>query len=305
MRPAAAVLLAGLLLGQSTLQYVRTRSADGAHCQRWPVSAGTRGRVTYVQSTAGDATLGAGAFDAVSRSAQTWQTQLQACGNLDLAEGARSASRSVGYLSGGPNENLVLFRTQLCSAVVPSADPCHAAGTCGNVYDCWDNPSSYIALTTTTFIDSGAREAELLDADVEVNAALFSFTLVDSPPCSGGITTNCVRYDVQNAMTHEFGHFLGLAHAPDLGSTMYASEPLGETSKRVLDSGSKQFVCDVYPQGRASLDCTASSGGSGGSAGCSSTGSPGALIPGLALLLAAFAGRRVRAARARERSEAK
>ena len=97
-------------------------------------------------------------------------------------------------------------------------------------------------------------------------------------------------------MTHEFGHFLGLAHSPDPGSTMYANEPLGETSKRVLDSGSKQFVCDVYPQGRASMDCSASSGGGGSSSsGCSSAGTAGGLMPALALLLAVLAAHRQRA----------
>jgi len=286
---AAAVLLSGLLLGQSTLQYVRTKTDDSAHCFRWPVNAGTRGRVSFVQSTAGDPTLGQGAFDAVSHSAQTWQTQLAACGNLDLAEGARSASRSVGYVQGGSNENVVLYRTRLCSSVVPSGDPCLAANTCGNVYDCWEHGNSVVALTTSSYIQSTGG---LVDADIELNAATAFPTVVDSPPCSpGALSTACVANDVQNAVTHELGHFLGLDHAPDPSSTMYANEPLGETSKRVLDSGSKQFVCDVYPQGRASIDCSASSGG-----GCSSTDASGALVPGLALVLAALARRRRSAA---------
>ncbi|MGZ6029632.1 MAG: myxosortase-dependent metalloprotease, MXAN_2677/MXAN_2678 family [Myxococcaceae bacterium] len=297
MKVAAAALLSGLLLGQSTVQYVRSKTTAGAdaHCFHWPVSAGTRGRVTFVQSSAGDPTLGAGALTAVSRSAQTWETQLQACGNLDLAEGTSSASRSIGYVQGGPNVNLVLFRTRLCSTVVPSGDPCLAANTCGNVYDCWDHVNNVVALTTSTFITA---TGELVDADVELNAVTAFPTIVDSPPCSPSApSTSCVANDVQNAMTHEFGHFLGLDHSPDPSSTMYANEPIGETSKRVLDSGSKQFVCDVYPQGRASNDCSASSGtGSTSSSGCSSTGSTGGLVPGLPLLLAAFAARQRRAA---------
>jgi uncharacterized protein (TIGR03382 family) len=93
-------------------------------------------------------------------------------------------------------------------------------------------------------------------------------------------------------MTHEFGHFLGLAHSPDPASTMYLSEPLGETSKRVLDSGSKQFVCDVYPSGQASKDCTSSdTPSSGSSSGCSSAG-PIPWWPGVLLVLLAFARRR-------------
>jgi uncharacterized protein (TIGR03382 family) len=132
---------------------------------------------------------------------------------------------------------------------------------------------------------------EVLDADVELNAASATPTIVDSPPCSlGGISTSCVANDVQNATTHELGHLLGLDHSPDSASTMYATEPLGETSKRVLDSGSKQFVCDVYPAGQASRDCTSN----GGDGGCSSAGDASSVAPGGFLLLLALASRRSR-----------
>ena len=286
MKTSIAVLLSGLVLGQ-TVPYVRTKTGDGAHCLRWPENAGARGTIHFVQSGTGDPALGTGVFDAVSRSAQTWESQLQACGNLDLAEtGQHSASRFVGYTQSGQNENLVLFRLQLCSAVVPPGDTCVAAGNCGNAHDCWDHGSTVVALTTSSYIVS---TGELLDADVEMNAASATPTIVDSPPCSpGAISTSCVANDVQNAVTHEIGHFLGLAHSPDPSSTMYTSEPLGETSKRVLDTGSKQFVCDVYPAGQVSKDCAPSSSSSG----CSSAGDPGALGPGILLLLLALAGRR-------------
>jgi Matrixin len=287
MKASVAVLLSGLLLGQS-VPYVRTKTDDGSHCLRWPVSSGARGRISFVQSNVGDPTLGQGAFDAVSRSAQTWQTQLQACGNLDLVEGAHSASRLVGYTQGGQNENLILFRTELCSAVVPPADPCHAGATCGSAYDCWDHGETVVGLTTSSYVIS---TGEVLDADVELNAASATPTIVDSPPCSlGGISTSCVANDVQNATTHELGHLLGLDHSPDSASTMYATEPLGETSKRVLDSGSKQFVCDVYPAGQASRDCTSN----GGDGGCSSAGDASSVAPGGFHILLALASRRSR-----------
>ena len=289
MKASIAVLLSGLVLGQ-TVPYVRTKTGDGAHCLRWPVNAGARGTIHFVQSSTGDPGLGNGVFDAVSRSAQTWESQLQACGNLDLAEtGQHSASRFVGYTQSGQNENLVLFRLQLCSAVVPPGDSCVAAGNCGNAHDCWDHGSTVVALTTSSYIVS---TGELLDADVEMNAASATPTIVDSPPCSpGAISTSCVANDVQNAVTHEVGHFLGLAHSPDPSSTMYASEPLGETSKRVLDSGSKQFICDAYPAGQASQDC--SSSGSSHS-GCSTAGQPSPVAPGVLLLLLSLGIRRHR-----------
>lgn len=291
MKASIAALLAGLTLGQTpATPYERTKTDDGSHCLRWPVGSSGRGSVTFVQSTEGEPSLGPGALDAISRSAQTWQAQLQTCGDMDLLEGARSASRFVGYHQSGQNENLVLFRTQLCSAVVPQGDSCVAAGTCGNTYDCWDHGTTIVALTTSSYvISSGA----LVDADVEMNAASATPTIVDSPPCSGSLSTSCVANDVQNAATHELGHFLGLAHSPDPSSTMYASEPIGETSKRVLDSGSKQFICDAYPSGRESQDCASTGGGSTTpSSGCSSAGDPTVLGPGGLVLLLALADRR-------------
>ena len=290
MKASIAVLLSGLVLGQ-TVPYVRAKTDDGAHCQRWPVST-SRGTIHYVQSSTGDPALGSGVFDAVSRSAQTWETQLQACGNFDLVEtGQHSSSRFVGYTQSGQNENLVLFRLQLCSAVTPPGDPCLAAGTCGNVHDCWDHGSAVVALTTSTYVISSG---ELLDGDVEINAATATPTIVDSPPCPmGSISTSCVANDVQNAVTHELGHFLGLAHSPDPSSTMYATEPVGETSKRTLDSGSKQFICDVYPSGQTSKDCSSSDGGgSSTTSGCSSAGDPAVLGPGILLLLLTLVRRR-------------
>ena len=289
MKTSIAALVAGLMLGQTpAIPYVRTKTDDGSHCLRWPVGSGARGSVTFVQSSDGEPSLGPGAFDAISRSAQTWEAQLQTCGDIDLVEGAHSASRFVGYSQSGQNENLVLFRSRLCAAVVPGGDPCVAAGTCANTYDCWDHGSTIVALTTSSYVISTGA---VVDADVEMNAASATPTLVDSPPCSGAISTSCVANDVQNAATHELGHFLGLAHSPDPSSTMYASEPIGETSKRVLDSGSKQFVCDVYPSGQASQDCS-SSGGGGSTGGCSSAGDRTVLGPGLLVLLLALARRR-------------
>ena len=250
-------------------------------------SSGTRRTLSFVQSTAGDPALGPGAFDAVSRSAQTWEAQLQACGNLDLAEGAHSASRFVRLHPERPErEPGPLPHRAVLGRWCRPGDPCHTArarAATSTTAGTTEPPSS--ALTTSSYV---IATASCVDADVELNAATATPTIVDSPPCSpGAISTSCVANDVQNAITHELGHFLGLDHSPDPSSTMYATEPLGEMSKRVLDSGSKQFVCDVYPAGQASRDCTSSGGGNGnGSGGCSSAGGAVAVGPGLLLLLA-------------------
>jgi len=278
-------LAARLLLGQADGGYVREQTDDGAHCLRWPVAAGPTSQLTFVQSSAGDSQLGAGLFDAVSRSEASWAAQASSCSSLALLEGPHSQSRLIGYSTGGGNENLILVRTVDCMRVVPSGDPCRTSNTCGNAYDCWDQGAALLAVTLLTF-DSNGR---LLDTDVELNGDLSYLSLVDSPPCTvGNVTPNCVGNDVQNTVTHEIGHALGLGHSPDPASTMYAVAPLGETSKRVLDPASKQFVCDVYPRGLASRDCSLPDGGTdpgtgGGPGGGGGTGGrpPGATGPGV------------------------
>jgi len=270
-------------LGQADAGYVRTRTPDGQHCFHWGVVAGARSTITFVQSDAGYAALGPGFFDAVSHAASTWQTQMQACGSVNLVEGPQSSSRLVGYDDHGSNENLVLVRIRDCSAVVPATDPCWASSTCGNAHDCWDHGLDILALTTVT---AGSSDGVVVDADTEINAVTKFPTLVDSPPCPPGApATNCVANDVQSFETHEFGHFLGLAHASDPDSTMYYLVPYGDTSRRTLDPASRQFVCDVYPAGRASNDCSLGGTTANTSSGCSASGGPGGVVPLLALAL--------------------
>ncbi len=281
----AAVLTALAVLGP-TVPYVRSHTVTAPdHCQHW-----LAGPLRVSQSEASAPNLGAAGFAAITRAWQTWDTPMRQCGNLLLEEGPHSASQSIGYdTSGAQNENLVVFRTRRCSDVVPSGDPCFGTGSCGNAYQCWSHSSAELALTTNTYDTSSGR---ILDADTEMNAVDRVFTAVDGPPCTGvpGPLT-CVDTDVQETYTHEFGHVLGLAHSPDGRSTMYASAPRGETSKRVLDDGSQAFVCTVYPAGQPSQDCSAPDPGTGGSSGgCRSApnGPASLFLPALALLLAFY-----------------
>lgn len=234
--------------------YVRLRSsAAPSHCLWW--RAGT---VTVTQSARGSEVIdGDTELQAISRSIETWRTQLQSCGNLALDEGARTADRDVGlsFDDGVTNTNLVLFRSaKKCADVVPPGDACTQDSdvACANKYDCWMHPAGALAITTSRF---DPRIGRILDADIELNGGLFRFTASDGPRCIPPNYTGCVYYDVENTITHEVGHLLGLDHAPDTGSTMYDKAPIGETSKRSLDPGSIQFLCEVYPQGGPSQDC--------------------------------------------------
>lgn len=264
------------LLSQSD-PYVRKRVTPGdatSHCLWWQ-----SGSLTLRQNQLGNPATGGSEFTAVSTAWNNWEAVMNNCGNLALVEGARTASRQVGYDPNNSdlNQNIVLFRQTLCRVVAPSGDSCwNTPGDCGNKYDCWDYSQGTIALTTSTYDQNTGR---MFDADIELNAHDFYFTTVDSPICPAGVQSqSCVVYDVQNAVTHEMGHALGLDHTNYPGSTMNPTAPQGDTSKRTIDQGSQSFVCAVYPKGTISVDCVESKKG------CSQAG--GALMAWLSILTA-------------------
>jgi len=92
-----------------------------------------------------------------------------------------------------------------------------------------------LALTTVTFNpDTG----EIYDADMEVNTFQQKVTLNDPVPSDG--------YDFASIVTHETGHFLGLAHSGDSHATMFAHYNPGSTAMRNLTSDDVGGICAVY-----------------------------------------------------------
>ena len=57
------------------------------------------------------------------------------------------------------------------------------------------------------------------------------------------------KHDLQNALTHEFGHALGLAHSEVPEATMAPTAPLGETEKRDLHKDDVEGVVYLYSDG--------------------------------------------------------
>jgi hypothetical protein len=246
----SALLIFVLSAEANAQEYVRTiagTSGTTVTCVTW-----NRRDYTYHVDAAGSArTPGETEFDAIDAAFATWQALSDTCSDFKFLRGDRVTSPVVGQHT--ESANVVTFREASCVDAVPKTDPCLGDGSCVNQYHCWDHSTSTIALTTVSY---STRTGVALDADIELNAAVFLFTTVASPPCLDGREgSSCVAYDVQNTMTHEIGHVVGFDHAFNPGSTMLATAPLGETSKRILDVGTGSGFCSTYPRGQPPVPC--------------------------------------------------
>lgn len=108
--------------------------------------------------------------------------------------------------------------------------------------DVWpyDEGDESLALTNQTF---GTTNGYIDYSDIEVNTTTRTFALADDEK---GI-------DLQAAVTHEVGHYIGLAHSPVATSIMVASycqsgERCGSIDQaRALDDDDISAVCALYP----------------------------------------------------------
>jgi MYXO-CTERM domain-containing protein len=178
--------------------------------------------------------------------------------------------------------------------------------------DGWSGSDPLEVAVTYTFTQPGGR---IVDADLRVNAAYHSFANLD--PGGGG---DFLSFDLQNAITHELGHLIGLDHtcllvpedprpvdeqgnevpdcadaaAPMLAATMFPSTDPGRTSQRWLSPDDVRGVCAIYPAAADPHICPLDIPDDG--CGCAASGEPSAPTGagGFGFLLAAavIAGRR-------------
>jgi hypothetical protein len=231
-------------------------------------------------------------------SAAAWSKQdpdLAPCTYLDLR--MRVAAPTAGPPAAANDRiNNVIFRdTSWCPAGATSGD------------DCYD--SMALALTAVTTV---TKTGQIVDADIEVNAVNFLWADIGANPDAFG------KHDLQNALTHEMGHFIGLEHTcyepssgrlrptdhtgapvPDCSTasqevrdtTMYTQAATGDVTKRTLAPDEKLAVCEIYPLDRDPSTCPPPGSG-GGDDGFCSIAPAGAGVAGsgwTAVLLAAAA----------------
>ena len=321
---AAAAALAAAALAAPAAAFVRTADRTTGVEISWPTPA-----VTFDLSSAPSfaapscaATAAGDPIEATVRASfGAWE---QGCASLRLVYGGKVPEIRIGL--SGSAENVVVIRRGWCSTdPVASRDPCMTDPDvdCGGIYDCFEDDSpadrATVALTTVLYDPGTGR---VYDADMEVNGwdgQATGSTLgigTTGPPhgyyftcdteawpsaCTTYGQDRCKGYDLRNTVTHEAGHFVGLAHpCGDFGTptcdrplppgetvpyaqrTMYPATAIGETSKAILSADDAAGVCAIYPH----------------PAGCGTGGSVGAL----AALLAALALRPAVRRRARPRS---
>jgi hypothetical protein len=187
---------------------------------------------------------------AASAAASAWSQDQLACTFLNLQV---SASFDATQPAGRDDTHVLVFRSQWCDPAAP--DLCQRE-----------------ALAVTS-VFAGTTTGTIQDADIEVNTENFVWDDLAMRPANG-------KQDLQNALTHEMGHFIGLDHncfspstdpvthqpiprqvdntgvpVPDCATapinvqraTMFNSAELGDLSKRTLEPDDQQGVCDIYP----------------------------------------------------------
>jgi hypothetical protein len=222
--------------------------------------------------------------------------------------------------------------TYMVVSVTGSADPAPPARYDGRnslIFhsDVWCNPDMSTgrckfdpAALAITSVFVSTKDGKIRDGDIEVNAKYFVWTDVDTDPNATG------KQDLQNALTHEMGHLIGLDHTcyipgnsamrpfdnngnpvPDCdtapadvrATTMFASAVPGDTTKRTLAPDDQQALCDIYNKASDPMVCpppglTGGDGTGCGSCGVAGSGAGRSAGAGLALALLTWSRRRRR-----------
>jgi len=150
--------------------------------------------------------------------------------SIDVRDFGPVACDLVQYDQSGPNQHAIIFRD--------------------NEWP-YDDTSNTLALTTVTY---NTETGEIFDADMEINTHSQTLSISAVVPTGG--------YDFESIVTHETGHFLGMAHSDDERATMYAHYTPGEDVMRSLTADDVSGICTIYaPDGNREVAQAASATG--------------------------------------------
>jgi MYXO-CTERM domain-containing protein len=137
-------------------------------------------------------------------------------------EGAQTPARGKVGEGSTPlaNTNVIAYLT---------ADEWRAAGM---------SPEAY-AITGVWFAKSSG---EIVGADILFNGTMGPYALCPDSGCPDDAAV-----DLRNVLTHEIGHFVGLAHSDVPESTMACNAMRSDVDKRTLSDDDRAGLCAAYP----------------------------------------------------------
>lgn len=189
----------------------------------------------------------------------------------DSVAGALGAAASVWNAVGAGPEITVVPGTDQSVTHPVALDGVNRVGV-------WSSgPWPYPAMAgAVTLVYTAKGSDQIAEVDIALNPA-FAWTL--NPLAEQG------KYDLENILTHEMGHALGLPDVKDLqDATMFFMVQGGETLKRDLSEGDTAMLLELYEGIDANEPAT----------GCNQAGkqTPATMMALLTLLAAMRAGRR-------------
>ncbi len=199
-------------------------------------------------------------FAIIASAIEQWNTNTASCSYMNMVNEGRRAVEV-----GRDNVNVIKFRDTSWCRPASKDDParCH--------------PDSAAGITTATYVDDpgSSRDGEIVDADIELNAVNFSISVNGQT-----LGTQTCLSELQNTLTHELGHLLGVEHtclAPgdpertdDQGApvpscsaaspavqetTMFNYQTCGEVKKITIEADDIAAICGIYPQAKDPGTC--------------------------------------------------
>lgn len=115
-----------------------------------------------------------------------------------------------------------------------------------------DWPADTMSVAGLTVPIGSTKSGFVIDADVAFNSTYFNFDPTVADPTRQSV-------ELIRVMTHELGHFLGLAHSDVSGALMsvfYNELPMGAS---ILSDDDVQAICAIYPPSASAAVCESTS----------------------------------------------